>query len=235
MAWEYSAYPAHSNLATPLIEFQYPALMKVFKIILASTAVLTAALAVDTRHVEVTVQLDKTTMERELQVLDPSTGRILGHSCTNTLSSGNFAQLPILADLDENGDGHLVVGATKYLVHENPEYSGGISCGTMHSDMDMFMSCLVPVSSFLEPEALDANQIRSCFSHADGLGLKMAAESFMLGTGQTKHTEHTENTTAAILEARNEDVACSPTSDYTIRANNPDPYQWYLHKQLTVC
>lgn len=120
-------------------------------------------------------------METDIAVTDKETSQVLGYACSNTLNLGAFANFPISADLDQNGAGKITVGPNTYLVHEDSEVSGGITCGRMYNDVETFMTCAVSVPASLQLTPLSKSDITSCFTSGTASGLQAAANSIDAG------------------------------------------------------
>ncbi|GAA90425.1 hypothetical protein AKAW_08539 [Aspergillus luchuensis IFO 4308] len=116
--------------------------MKILKISLTLFLAITAAPSPYTqeyKYAQVTVQQQKITSEKQILVKDSSTGDILGSACSNALNTGAFSDFGIVADVGPNGDGNITAGPSTYVVHEDPQYSGGITCYRMYNDYESFV------------------------------------------------------------------------------------------------
>ncbi|GAT30941.1 hypothetical protein RIB2604_03701500 [Aspergillus luchuensis] len=119
--------------------------MKILKISLTLFLAITAAPSPYTqeyKYAQVTVQQQKITSEKQILVKDSSTGDILGSACSNALNTGAFSDFGIVADVGPNGDGNITAGPSTYVVHEDPQYSGGITCYRMYNDYESFVENL---------------------------------------------------------------------------------------------
>ncbi|KAK4128848.1 hypothetical protein N657DRAFT_639356 [Parathielavia appendiculata] len=117
--------------------------------------------------VNVVLQLRKASTEASIAVQNADRSEILHYGCGTSLSSGAFQKHPIAfnVDRDGNGAGNLNIGPNSYLIHEDPEFSGGISCARLHSNTEMIVTCAVtlPASVHLEPVDQDQKNLPSCF------------------------------------------------------------------------
>ncbi|GLA34900.1 hypothetical protein AnigIFM63309_009082 [Aspergillus niger] len=100
-----------------------------FSLTLAATASVAPSLHTreDLKCVRVTRQQHKITSEKQIVVKDSSIEDIFGSACSNALTTGVFADFGIVADVGPNGDGNITAGPSTFSVHEDFQYSGGIT------------------------------------------------------------------------------------------------------------
>ncbi|KZF19049.1 hypothetical protein L228DRAFT_271675 [Xylona heveae TC161] len=200
-------------------------------------ALLPAALAApslhvrqDTQDVNVVVQYIKATSEQDIAVTNKDFSQVLGYSCSNTLDSGAFADVPISADLDFNGAGNLTIGSETYKVHENPDISGGITCSRMYNNAESLMTCAISLPSSLDLSPLSKRENdQSCFLAGATPSLQRAALSMLAGnTGPVQNLTSQE---AHQMEKRVGSPGCKPPITETVGDGNP--HQNYFDKQLS--
>lgn len=187
------------------------------------------------KQVDIVVQVDKTTSETDLAVVDKETSWVLGHSCSSVLNTGAFSNFFISADLDSTGAGSLTIGPDAYRVHQDPAVSGGISCVRMYNHAEVFVSCnaSLPTNFSLSPVPMSA--VPNCFSSgrsAPRLQSNMVAIM--------KNEAPPANLTVAAITERDkaEDMnkrkyECLGWTDTTILVGNGNPHQNYYTNQLS--
>lgn len=214
--------------------------MKILKISLTLFLAITAAPSPYTqeyKYAQVTVQQQKITSEKQILVKDSSTGDILGSACSNALNTGAFSDFGIVADVGPNGDGNITAGPSTYVVHEDPQYSGGITCYRMYNDYESFVVCDgVPLPTTVPLDLIKGNDISPCFSDTVDMTLQRAAET--IHVADTFPVPHAKaNSTSAVytsnLEQR-QTGTCSQWSPATRKVGDGDPHQNYWRKQLSV-
>jgi hypothetical protein len=189
----------------------------------------------DVKEVNVIVQQIKSTSERDIAVIDKETSQVLGHACSNTLSSGAFANFPISADLDQNGAGSIIVGTNTYQVHENPEISGGITCGRMYNNVESFTACNISVPASLELTPLGKKDNINCFTDGTIPSFQKVASLIPTASASVplipEMTNLTAKEVALPMEKRQNDC---PWSETTILVGDGNPHQNYYYSQLSV-
>ena len=124
------------------------------------------------------MQQHKITSEKQIVVKDSSTEDIFGSACSNALITGMFADFGIVADVGPNGDGNVTAGPFTFSVHENPQYSGGITCYRMYNDNESSMVCDdIPLPSTVQLDPVKVDDISPCFSDQVDMTLQRAAEA----------------------------------------------------------
>lgn len=205
----------------------------------ATTALAAPSLDIreDIKYVRVTVQQDKISSAKEISVKDGSTAETFGSACSTALTSGVFADFGIIADIGPNGNGTITVGPSTYTVHENPKYSGGISCHRMYNDHESVMVCDdVPLPLSVQLSPINESDRPSCFGQPTGMSLQRAAEAIkVVDTFPMPLEEDNSTSTTPMnnLEER-QTGACSMWSPATRRVGDGNPHQNYWRKQLSV-
>ncbi|CAL5868549.1 uncharacterized protein PFLUO_LOCUS2776 [Penicillium psychrofluorescens] len=209
--------------------------MRFLMLITAGAGLVSIALAVPhdkqkTQEVDVMIQQIKATSEMDITVLSQESSKILGYACSNILNSGAFAEKPIKADLDENGAGTLAVGNHMYIVNEDPETSGGITCGRTYNDVESFILCAVPLPTSLPLTPISNGEKASCFNSGNTPSLEAAFRS-ILAQNKAPETGMTDIDDLPMLHKRQ--TACGQWSSDTQVVGDGDPHQNYLHTQLS--
>ncbi|PCG96925.1 Hypothetical protein PENO1_065820 [Penicillium occitanis (nom. inval.)] len=185
----------------------------------------------NTQEVNVMIQQIKSTSETDIAVVSQDTSEIIGYSCSSTLNSGAFADLPITADIDENGAGTLTVGSTTYKVHEDRDTSGGIACARIFNDGESFLDCAVPVPSSLNLSPL-GDQETTCFNSGAIPGLQSAYKSMLAQQGPPEPANLTRrdlSLSRPVLDERQ----CGIWSASSQVVGDGNPHQNYYLKQLS--
>ncbi|KAK0756239.1 hypothetical protein N5P37_011154, partial [Trichoderma harzianum] len=88
--------------------------------------------------VRIRIGVDKAASQTALTVLARDRDVIIGKSRSTSLNTGNFAQVPIISQLDDNGSGtgSIMIGNNVYTIHSDTNASGGISCSADFSSTD---------------------------------------------------------------------------------------------------
>lgn len=103
----------------------------IHSVLLAFSATALAAPYVDGRAIVVGVSSLRSSSEIYLTVKDKATSELLAISDSPHLSTGS---LTVSADVDKNtGAGTLSIDGKSYMIHENPDVSGGITCKSPRS------------------------------------------------------------------------------------------------------
>lgn len=186
----------------------------------------------DAQEVNVMIQQVKSTSETDIAVVSQNTSEILGYSCSSTLNSGAFADLPITAYIDENGAGTLTVGSTTYKVHEDRDTSGGIACARIFNDGESFLDCAVPVPSSLNLSPI-SDQETACFNSGVIPSLQSAYKSMLAQQGPPETANLTRrdlSSSRPVLDERQ----CGIWSASSQVVGDGNPHQNYYLKQLSV-
>lgn len=129
------------------------ALMPLF----SHTLALPSNFEVSNNKTELTVVYHRVSSSISVEAL--SSGKVVGSACSSSLSSGSFAQLPIIFDVNERGSGNLSVGPSTYRIHEDIKHSGGIICGRAFNNVEAAVSCIVTVPAELQLQPLSEPEI----------------------------------------------------------------------------
>lgn len=216
-----------------------------------------------TQQVNIDLQVNKVTSESTIEVWNEDHTQLLTQSCSKSLAlkTGRTSKSPIAFDVDQDGFGTLTFGDKTYTISGNPEVSGGIDCGSIVSDTETLISCIVPGVS---PDVLRLNTISlaqksklpSCFPDGGPLEVAEVARAAQEGrrvislaeTMRTWQQLDLEEAGAAGIGG-NETVAdtddkealserqynpCSQWTPTTIREGDGDPHQTAKHIQVTV-
>ncbi|GIJ84868.1 hypothetical protein Asppvi_003719 [Aspergillus pseudoviridinutans] len=189
----------------------------------------------DTKAVEIEVELVGDTSKVSIAVIDQETSEVLGRSCSSTLNSGGFANFPIATNLDIYGGGKITVGPTVYEVHENPEFSGGITCSRIYNDAGAFVTCTASIPVSLQATALGKSSLPGCFAKGATSNLKRASKSIRTANSSPEPAIAPLNETVQqanhSLHARQ--YECSQWNYYTRNVGDGNPHQNYWDKQLS--
>lgn len=186
----------------------------------------------DTREVNIMIQQVKSTGETDIAVVSQGTPDILGYSCSSTLNYGAFADLPITADIDENGSGTLTVGSSTYKVHEDRDASGGIACARIYNDGESFLDCAVPVPSSMKLSPI-SDQKPTCFNSGVIPSLQSAYKAMLAQQEPPAPANLTRRDLSSSRPVLNE-RQCGIWSPATQRVGDGNPHQNYYLKQLSV-
>lgn len=109
--------------------------------------------------VRIRIGVDRAASQTALTVLARDRDVIIGKSCSTSLSTGNFAQFPIISQLDDNGSGtgSITIGNNVYTIHSNTDASGGISCSRLFGEDVLLIECdaTIPATIQLIPVATE--------------------------------------------------------------------------------
>ncbi|KAJ5612751.1 hypothetical protein N7510_005945 [Penicillium lagena] len=185
------------------------------------------------QKVDVMIQQIKATSEMDITVVSQESSQVLGHACSNILNSGAFAEKPITATLDKNGAGTLAVGNQMYIVNENPETSGGITCHRTYNDVESFILCAVPLPTSLPLTPVSNGEKASCFNSGNIPSLQAAFRT-ILAQNKAPETETTNIVQRNEMPMHKRQAPCGQWSSSTQIVGDGDPHQNYLHTQLSV-
>jgi hypothetical protein len=190
----------------------------------------------DTKAVEIEVELVRDSSEVSITVIDQETSEVLGQSYSSTLNSGGFANFPITTNLDLYGGGDITIGPTVYKVHENPKFSGGITCARLYNNAGAFTTCNASIPVSLQVTALGERSLPGYFTNSAISNLKKAYKSIRTANSSPEPAIAQLNETVQrandSLHARQ--YTCSQWSSGTSRVGDGNPHQNYWHKQLSV-
>lgn len=156
-----------------------------------------------------------------------SSGKLVGQACSSSLSSSNFAQLPIIFDVNKHGSGNLTVGPSTYRIHEDIKHSGGIICGRMFNNVEAAVSCIVTVPAELPLHSLSELELAKCISD-DFYGL---AKALRVATRTLSGPTDASQTKIVPIEPPLPKCSKSWTTEVL---GDGDPHQNYYGIQLSV-
>ncbi|KAL2015570.1 hypothetical protein VTK56DRAFT_5219 [Thermocarpiscus australiensis] len=142
------------------------------KLLEAFLLVAPAALAVavphpthrDLQELNVVLQVHKVSSEASIAVWNADRSTAFGYKCNTSLRSGAFQLHPISFNVNEYGAGNLSIGSDNYTIHHDHAFSGGITCGRMHSATEILVTCSFTPPANLRLEPLDRTNLPACFS-----------------------------------------------------------------------
>jgi hypothetical protein len=186
------------------------------------------------QNVNVMIQQIKATSEMDITVVGQDSSQVLGYACSNMLNSGAFAEKPITATLDQNCAGTLAVGNQMYIVNEDPETSGGITCSRTYNDVESFILCAVSLPASLPLTPISNVEKKNCFNSGKSPSLQATFRS-ILAQSEAPETEGTNIIQRNELPTLHKRQApCGQWSPSTQMVGDGDPHQNYLHTQLSV-
>lgn len=204
--------------------------------------------AQDTKGIQMTLEKDLKTSETELALINQSGTRTLLTSCSDHLNIPSL-NTSVTADVDNHGSGILKIGDVVYNIHENTEFSGGISCNRMYSGEQVFVICDLPstgagsLASLARLPRRDTRQA-NCFtsrkrSMSDTRSLKDHAMVMINGGAGVDEPDFARDITSEediriAKSMRKRQGACGVWTATTEPMPNPDPHQNYYLKQLSV-
>jgi hypothetical protein len=215
--------------------------MKPLKALISGAPV---ALAAIVRHpagqgtqVNVVLQLHKGSSESSVAVQNADRSEVLQYGCGTSLSLGAFQAYPLAFNVNENGAGNIIIGSDTYLIHEDPNVSGGISCGRLHSSTETMVTCAVTLPTSMRLKPLKEHNLPQCF-HSSGT-FRLASILAALERGASEQPT-AGNLTAPPLQGHHSGLdkrqgPCSNWTPGTIMVGDGDPYQNPFNIQLSVC
>lgn len=109
--------------------------------------------------VRIRIGIDRAASQAALTVFARDQDMIVGKSCSTSLNTGNFAQFPIISQLDDNGSGtgNITIGHNVYKIHSDTDASGGISCSRLFGEAILLIECdaTIPATVQLNPVATE--------------------------------------------------------------------------------
>ncbi|KKP02844.1 hypothetical protein THAR02_05074 [Trichoderma harzianum] len=109
--------------------------------------------------VRIRIGVDRAASQAALTVFARDQDMIVGKSCSTSLNTGNFAQFPIISQLDDNGSGtgNITIGHNVYKIHSDTDASGGISCSRLFGEAILLTECdaTIPATVQLSPVATE--------------------------------------------------------------------------------
>ena len=203
---------------------------------------LTSALpttAQGTHELNIVLQRDKTTSDVSIGVWNKDRSELIAHACDESLGSGEFEDLPISFAVDPNSNGTVTIGSTSYLIHENPEYSGGISCNRIYSQTESLVTCAVEVPaakvnlSARATRDLSKRDVAACF-RGGNYRLSGVLEGFTNPETTTQLPAYTNTSAPAPGPLDKRQWECGQWTQGTYRVGDGNPHQNPLNIQLSV-
>ncbi|KAK3905792.1 hypothetical protein C8A05DRAFT_41308 [Staphylotrichum tortipilum] len=192
-----------------------------------ATSVLQAAEG--TRIVNIVLQVNKVTSKAAID------------SCSLQLTSGGFEKTPIAFGFNEHGAGNLTVGEKIYIVHEIPEFSGGIVCSSIVSPYETLLNCETPVASSLKLSSPSRRNLKDCFpegplelaSVMDKLESTPKGQPLSSPEALSSIEVRQTNTTADHVSHGKRQGSCGFWSSYTAEVGDGNPHQNPLNVQVS--
>ncbi|KAL6817600.1 hypothetical protein V8C40DRAFT_269088 [Trichoderma camerunense] len=77
---------------------------------------------------------------------------------------GNFAQFPIISQLDDNGSGtgSITIGRNVYTIHSDTDVSGGISCSRLFGEAILLIECDATIPATVQLIPVAAEDLSTC-------------------------------------------------------------------------
>ncbi|ROT34455.1 hypothetical protein SODALDRAFT_286059 [Sodiomyces alkalinus F11] len=140
--------------------------MRINEVFLALTPVVFAnpvIRAEESQEVHITLELSKVAAQAAITVWNSDQTEVLAKSCSDSLSSGPFADHPIVFNVNsEHGGGDLTVGATSYTIGGG-DAANALDCGRIASETELAINCVVSVPQNLGLRSLNKRSLRECF------------------------------------------------------------------------
>ncbi|KAL6789609.1 hypothetical protein J3E68DRAFT_438894 [Trichoderma sp. SZMC 28012] len=114
--------------------------------------------------VRIRIGVDRAVSQTALTVLARDRDVIIGKSCSTSLSTGNFAQFPIISQLDDNGSGtgSITIGNNVYTIHSNTDASGGISCSRLFGEDILLIECDATIPATIQLIPIATEDLSTC-------------------------------------------------------------------------
>ncbi|KAK0640732.1 hypothetical protein B0T16DRAFT_495584 [Cercophora newfieldiana] len=210
-----------------------------FSLALAGSApFLTTANAKGSQELSIEFQYDKATAQSSLAVWNKDRTTLFGHSCSTSLNT--FQDNPISFEVDQDGAGNLTIGSANFLVHEDANISGGVSCNRMYSPSESVVVCAIHVSQEVPLAQVSKRGLAECFSnsvHRLGQvigGLKSGPT--WAGGALPQEAPLAEYNASAHLDTiplRKRQGACGVWNGITYRVGDGNPHQNPMNVQLS--
>src|SRR5947209_7105509 len=94
-----------------------------------------------TQKVKVDLYVQKVAAEASIAVWSADRSKVFGYKCGTSLNSRAFWRYPVTFDVDAYGAGSLRIGSENFTIHHDPDLSGGIIYGRMHSANEILVTC----------------------------------------------------------------------------------------------
>ena len=212
--------------------------------LLPAAAVATSVLqaASGARIVNIVFQANKVTSEAAIDVWNQAKSERFAQSCSDTLTTGPFEKTPLTFDVNEHGNGNITIGDKTYVIHDNPDLSGGIVCSSIVSEFETLINCEAPVAESFKLRSLNKRTLKDCFPEGPlelasvmhklentpkGAPLSSPEALAAIQVRQTNTTE--DNTTHDKRQG-----SCGFWSSTMIRVGDGNPHQNPLNIQVSV-
>lgn len=167
---------------------------------------------------------------------------MLAHSCSSSLLSWPFEQLPVHFDVDENGVGLVLLGPTSHTL-QGLNRSEHVHCSGMYGKEESAIMCAIaaPLTTAIIHPSAELTAL-DCGSE-DPLGLASLVRRLSIphstNRGQSISRENRKAMFAgsaqeATLSKQRRQGACGAWSKHTAKFEDGHPHQLPLHKQLSV-
>ncbi len=160
----------------------------------------------------------KAVRETSLSVFNGST--LIAQACSSSIAAGTPHSLDF-SDLDDNGSGNFSVGATKYLAHYVPAYSGGPVCSRKYSVDVAVVECSgvnwTPLAdSAIEENCHEDEMIRDTFRYLTSSSRGLATASPSPGAALVQRNESSQEcniitSTGIVGNGTSLSTPCAPT------------------------
>jgi len=194
------------------------------------------------RIVNIVFQANKVTSEAAIDVWNQDKSERFAQSCSHTLTTGPFEKAPLTFDVNEHGNGNITIGDKIYVVHDNPDLSGGIVCSSIVSEFETLINCEAPVAESLKFRSLSKRTLKDCFPEGplELAGVMHKLENTPKGDPlsspeafaaiQVRQTNTTEDHTTHDKRQG----ACGFWSSMVMRVGDGNPHQNPLNIQVSV-
>ena len=185
------------------------------------------------QNIQITFSKKKSTSEVSTTAWNADKSSVVGQSCSTILSNGPFEAHSISFMVDENGSGNITIGTQTYVVHDDTDISGGISCGRMHSSLESIVNCAVTVPASLQLQPLSKRDLALCFPEGP-----LQLEGILAGIEARARNPEAFNIPPSNISKRElGNVTGDPCDRYvghTRRIGDGNPHQNPMNVQLTV-
>jgi hypothetical protein len=182
------------------------------------------------QDVSINIQYIKATSETDISVTDKTTSEALGYACSSKLSTGAFADFSVSADINENGAGNLTIGPDTYIIHEDPKFSGGISCFRMYNLLETLVRCTTSIPASMAKASSSKIEVPNCFSeHTPVLHRSAASQENQVAAPEPRDFSLKPETRP--IDSRQ--LTCT-WYEVTTLVGDGNPHQNFLDKQLSV-
>lgn len=118
--------------------------------------------------VRIRIGVDRAASQTALTVFARDQDVIIGKSCSTSLNTRNFAQFPIITQLDNNGSGtgNITIGHNVYTIHSDTDASGGISCSRLFGETILLIECDATIPATIQLIPVAAEDLSTCVTDA---------------------------------------------------------------------